>query len=70
MGRSDSAGWQIETLDKAYDQGLMAGSLGMTAKKCPYASEVASAAWQAGFEDGLLSAPPKRAPQKPKFLNI
>ena len=70
MGRSDSAGWQIETLEKAYDLGLMAGSLGMTSKKCPYVSEVASAAWEAGFEDGQLTAPAKRRTPKPKFLDI
>jgi len=44
--------WDVDTLNKAYRQGYMAGVMGMDKHKCPYRSEVVAAAWEAGWDDG------------------
>ena len=44
--------WNLSTLNKAYQQGYMAGSLGIDRIKCPYRGDVIVAAWEAGWEDG------------------
>ncbi len=52
MANDLSLNWNLETLNKAYQQGYMAGVLGMDRIKCPYRGDVAIAAWEAGWEDG------------------
>ncbi|MFD2231946.1 ribosome modulation factor [Alkalimarinus sediminis] len=55
MAKDFSLGWDLESLNKAYQQGYMAGLMGMNRQKCPYNGEVISAAWEAGWEDGYES---------------
>ncbi|MCJ8168131.1 ribosome modulation factor [Atopomonas sediminilitoris] len=43
--------WSLEGLNKAYQQGYMAGMTRPEAR-CPYPAEVPAAAWHAGWEDG------------------
>lgn len=45
--------WDIDSLNKAYRQGYMAGVMGVNRDKCPYVGEIVEAAWEAGWEDGL-----------------
>ena len=52
MAKDFSLRWDLESLNKAYQQGYMAGIMGMLRQKCPYSGEVVSAAWEAGWEDG------------------
>lgn len=44
--------WDLDSLNKAYRQGYMAGIMGLANDRCPYRSEVVVAAWEAGWEDG------------------
>lgn len=54
MAKKDMGlGWNLESLNKAYQQGYMAGLMGMPSDKCPYAGEIIAAAWEAGWEDGF-----------------
>jgi len=53
MAQDFSICWDIDTLNKAYRQGYMAGVMGMNNNKCPYIGEVIEAAWEAGWEDGF-----------------
>ncbi|WP_250655545.1 ribosome modulation factor [Alkalimarinus coralli] len=55
MAKDFSLGWDLESLNKAYQQGYMAGLMGMNRQKCPYNGEVIAAAWEAGWEDGYDS---------------
>ena len=52
MARNRELGWDLESLNKAYQQGYMAARIHMTAAWCPYQTEVVRAAWEAGWEDG------------------
>ncbi|ARU54211.1 MAG: hypothetical protein MI864_03630 [Pseudomonadales bacterium] len=52
MAKDFSMGWDVESLNKAYRQGYMAGLMGMENNRCPYHGEVIAAAWEAGWEDG------------------
>jgi len=54
MARRKGLGWDLESLNKAYRQGYMAGTLGMVRQNCPYQSAVVVAAWEAGWEDGSI----------------
>ncbi|MDX1456363.1 MAG: ribosome modulation factor [Marinobacter sp.] len=49
-------GWEVDTLNKAYRQGHMAASMGMTRERCPYRGDVVIAAWEAGWEDATEAA--------------
>jgi ribosome modulation factor len=51
MARDIKLGWDVESLNKAYRQGNMAATMGMTRDRCPYRGEVVVAAWEAGWED-------------------
>jgi ribosome modulation factor len=44
--------WSLESLNKAYQQGYMAGLTGHTLQLQPYSAEVLAAAWEAGWADG------------------
>ncbi len=55
MASGFSLRWDLESLNKAYQQGYMAGLMGMVRQKCPYNGEVIAAAWEAGWEDGYES---------------
>lgn len=52
MARDIKLGWDVDSLNKAYRQGLMAASMNMARDRCPYRGEVVIAAWEAGWEDG------------------
>ncbi len=52
MSKQALLNWNLSTLNKAYQQGYMAGSIGMDRSKCPYRGDVVVAAWEAGWEDG------------------
>lgn len=52
MTKDIGLGWDLESLNKAYGQGYMAGLMGIVRERCPYRSEVVIAAWEAGWEDG------------------
>lgn len=64
MAQDFSISWDIDSLNKAYRQGYMAGVMGMNSDKCPFVGEVIEAAWEAGWEDGTsecqLSRPVNR----------
>jgi ribosome modulation factor len=44
--------WSLESLNKAYQQGYMAGLTGLRPDQQPYPAEVLAAAWEAGWDDG------------------
>lgn len=44
--------WSLESLNKAYQQGYMAGLTGSPRNQQPYPAEVPAAAWEAGWDDG------------------
>lgn len=46
------AQWSLESLNKAYQQGYMAGLTGQARNRQPYAEEIPAAAWEAGWDDG------------------
>lgn len=48
----DDRQWSLESLNKAYQQGYMAGLTGQPGSQQPYAAEVPAAAWEAGWDDG------------------
>lgn len=52
MARNRELGWDLESLNKAYQQGHMAALIHMAPAHCPYQTEVVRAAWEAGWEDG------------------
>ena len=52
MARSGDLGWDLESLNKAYQHGYMAASVHMEPSRCPYRTEGVQAAWEAGWEDG------------------
>ncbi|KZY30730.1 MULTISPECIES: ribosome modulation factor [unclassified Oleiphilus] len=53
MAQDFSLCWDIDSLNKAYRQGYMAGVMGADIQQCPYSGEVVQAAWEAGWEDGV-----------------
>jgi len=53
MAKDFSLYWDIDSLNKAYQQGYMAGVMGMDNNHCPYTGEIVEAAWEAGWEDGI-----------------
>lgn len=63
MAREAGLGWDLESLNKAYRQGYMAGLMGMERDRCPYRGDVVLSAWEAGWEDGAtaLAAEQKNA---------
>ena len=44
--------WSLESLNKAYQQGYMAGLTGQPQHAQPHPVEVLAAAWEAGWDDG------------------
>ena len=44
--------WSLESLNKAYQQGYMAGLTGSPISNQPHAADVLAAAWEAGWDDG------------------
>lgn len=52
MANDLSLCWDLDSLNKAYRQGYMAGVMGMDQSRCPYVGEIVEAAWEAGWEDG------------------
>lgn len=44
--------WSLDSLNKAYQQGYMAGLTGQALQLQPYPAEVLAAAWEAGWADG------------------
>lgn len=61
MARDMKLGWNVEALNKAYRQGLMAASINMARERCPYRGDVVIAAWEAGWEDGRQALADKAA---------
>lgn len=53
MAQDFSLSWDIDSLNKAYRQGYMAGVMGANQQQCPHSEEIAQAAWEAGWEDGI-----------------
>jgi len=44
--------WDVESLEKAYRHGFMAGMVGKSSSVCPVKAEVIAIAWEAGWQDG------------------
>jgi ribosome modulation factor len=44
--------WDLESLEKAYRHGFMAGMVGKAASSCTYRAEMIANAWEAGWHDG------------------
>ncbi|MEH6346562.1 MAG: ribosome modulation factor [Bermanella sp.] len=44
--------WDVESLEKAYRHGFMAGMVGKPSCDCPVKAEVIAIAWEAGWQDG------------------
>lgn len=61
MAHDIGLGWDLESLNKAYRQGYMAGLMGMARERCPYRGEVVVAAWEAGWEDGAVTLSTERS---------
>ena len=49
---ADDRDWSLESLNKAYQQGYMAGLTCQPAHAQRYPAEVLAAAWEAGWDDG------------------
>ena len=52
MAKELSLNWDLDSLNKAYRQGYMAGIMGIGSERCPYRGDIITAAWEAGWEDG------------------
>lgn len=48
--------WSLESLNKAYQKGYMAGLTSHSLHQQPYSFEVQQAAWEAGWHDGQEQA--------------
>ena len=48
----DNQSWSLESLNKAYQQGYMAGLTGQINTPRTLAADVLIAAWEAGWDDG------------------
>ncbi len=44
--------WDLESLEKAYRHGFMAGMVNKPTSACPFKAEVIANAWEAGWQDG------------------
>lgn len=44
--------WDVQSLEKAYRHGFMAGMVGKAHDACPYKAEMIANAWEAGWQDG------------------
>ena len=53
---SEDRHWSLESLNKAYQKGYMAGLTNHPLSQQPYAVDVLAAAWEAGWHDGLEQA--------------
>lgn len=49
---NDAQYWSLESLNKAYQKGYMAGLAGQPEESQPFAASVPAAAWEAGWVDG------------------
>lgn len=49
---TDDRHWSLESLNKAYQQGYMAGLTGQAGSAHKQSAEVLKAAWEAGWDDG------------------
>jgi ribosome modulation factor len=49
---TDNHDWSLDSLNKAYQQGYMAGLTGQPQHLQPHPAEVLAAAWEAGWDDG------------------
>ena len=52
LNTEDDQHWSLESLNKAYQQGYMAGLTGQTNTPRALAADVLIAAWDAGWDDG------------------
>ena len=50
--KDDDQQWSLESLNKAYQQGYMAGLTGQSITAHGYSADVLAAAWEAGWDDG------------------
>jgi len=57
--------WDLETLEKAYRHGFMAGMTGKAQEECDYRAEVIVTAWEAGWQDGRTQFEKKQALETP-----
>ncbi|SDU33132.1 ribosome modulation factor [Pseudomonas pohangensis] len=48
--------WSLESLNKAYQKGYMAGLTSHSLNQQPYTADVLQAAWEAGWSDGQEQA--------------
>jgi ribosome modulation factor len=48
----DDQHWSLESLNKAYQQGYMAGLTGQSSSAHKQGADVLQAAWEAGWDDG------------------
>ena len=48
--------WSLESLNKAYQKGYMAGLTDHPLNQQPYAADILAAAWEAGWDDGCEQA--------------
>lgn len=64
MAKDFTLGWDLESLNKAYRQGYMAGMMDMDKSRCPYHGEIISASWEAGWEDGNEEYQMKSTPRR------
>jgi ribosome modulation factor len=56
--------WDLESLDKAYRHGFMAGMVGKTFSSCIYRAEMIVNAWEAGWYDGREQLDIKKASRR------
>ncbi len=68
MARNRELGWDLESLNKAYQQGYMAARIHMAPARCPYQTEVVRAAWEAGWEDGTGAEAERRSRHAGVFI--
>ena len=61
MAKELPLNWDMDTLNKAYRQGYMAGIMGLATERCPYRGDIITAAWEAGWEDGRAAHRQKAA---------
>jgi len=60
--------WDLESLEKAYRHGFMAGMIGKTLESCSYRAEMIVNAWEAGWSDGKEQFDIKEASKHAKAL--
>ena len=48
--------WSLESLNKAYQKGYMAGLTDHQLNQQPYTADILAAAWEAGWDDGCEQA--------------